>query len=80
MVRAIEAQLARRLPSLEQGFAGADYSGYAELAGAYRHVRICPAELGDESADITSEDPVEAGVRAWHEKNPSSETLRRVAD
>jgi hypothetical protein len=28
----------RRLPSPEQGFAGADYGGYAELAGADRHV------------------------------------------
>ena len=64
LVRAIEAQLACGLPPTEQGLASADYSGYAELAGADRHVRIGAAELGDESADVTREDPVEAGVRA----------------
>ena len=64
----------------EQGFAGADYGGYAELAGADRHVRIGTAELGDKPADITTENPVEAGVRAGHKENPSSEALWRIAD
>ena len=61
-------------------FARADHRRDAKLAGADRHVRIGAAELGDESADAASEDPVETGVGAGHEQNPAREALRRVAD
>src|SRR5208283_1374547 len=47
---------------------------------ANRHVRIGAPILGHESADVARKDPVEAGISAWNEENPSSETLRRVPD